>query len=167
MVTAEYTHVTVPVDDVDEAIAFYQDVFGFEEIPAVTFDTPVRWLDCGGLQLHLLEQEVPAPEFHHFALHVDDFETFYHAARANEGATFEALPNTEFRNGDPPIAYLPNGTVQAYMRDLFGNFIEINYPDVDDIDPEVVPNLVERPDVSPDTPEDGDIYGTYGLQPSD
>lgn len=164
MVTSQYTHVTIPVADADVAAEFYMDVFGMEEVPAVKFDTPVRWMDCGGLQLHLLQFEVPAPEYHHFALHVDDFEEFYRRARANEGATFEALPNAEFDGDNPPIAYLPNGTVQAYLRDPFGNFIEVNYPDVEDIDPEVVPNLVERPDVSPDTPADGDIYGQYGLQ---
>lgn len=167
MVESQYTHVTIPVDDADVAAAFYRDVFGMDEIPAVKFDTPVRWMDCGGLQLHLLEQEVPAPAYHHFALHVDDFEAFYRAARENEGASFEALPDNEFRDGDPPIAYLPNGTVQAYLRDPFGNFIEVNYPDVDAIDPSVVPNLVERQDVSPDTPADGDIYGAYGVQPAD
>lgn len=167
MTETQYTHVTLPVDDVDGAAAFYADVFGLEEIPAVNFDAPVRWFKCGPLQLHLLEIPVEAPEYHHFAIHVEDFEAFYRAAMEHEDATFEALTEqtgAEFIDGEPPVLYLDSGTVQAYMRDPFGNLIEINYPDVNDLDREVVKNVVRRPDVAPDSPEDADIYGKYGLE---
>lgn len=165
MVECAYTHVTIPVDDVDEAAEFYMNVFDMDEIPSVTFDTPVRWMDCGGLQLHLLGFTVDAPEYHHFALHVDDFEEFYLAAMEHDGATWEPLPGSDFEDGHPPIYYLPNGEIQSYLRDPSGNMIEVDYPDVDDIDPDVVPHLVSRHDVAEDTPPEAGIYGDYGLSP--
>lgn len=168
MGATQYTHVTISVDDVDESVEFYMDVFDMDEIPAVNFDAPVRWMDNGGLQLHLLGTQVGAPAYHHFGVHVEDFEAFYTAAMANEGATFEALTEqtgAEFVDGEPPVLYLPTGTVQAYVRDPSGNLIEVNYPNVEDLDESVVKNIVERPDVSPGTPEGADIYGRYGLDP--
>jgi hypothetical protein len=58
------------------------------------------------------------------------------------------------------VYYLPTGTVQWYVRDPSGNLIEINYPDVEDIDQSVVQNIVERGDVEA---RDGPAAGADGF----
>lgn len=172
MVDASYTHVTITADDLDESIDFYESVFGMEQIPTPNWDLPIQWVNCGGLQLHIVETDAAVPNFHHFAIHVDDLESVYTAIRAHEAATFEVLEqyvSGDYSEGAPPVYYLPTGTVQMYVRDPAGNMIEVNYPNVDELDTETVPNLIERDDVGPPEPgsPQGDIYGEWGVQPTD
>ena len=44
-------------------------------MPSPDFSGPVRWLRVGNL--HLFLDDSPAPQRHHFALDVDDFEAAY------------------------------------------------------------------------------------------
>jgi len=55
------------------------------------------------------------------------------------------------------VCYLPAGTGQWYIRDPSENPIEINDPEVDDIDESLVRIIVEREDVEPGG--GGDNYG--------
>ncbi|SDX63838.1 hypothetical protein SAMN04487946_101474 [Halobellus clavatus] len=55
------------------------------------------------------------------------------------------------------MCYLPTGTEQWYIRDPSENPIEINDPEVDDIDESLVRIIVEREDVEPGG--GGDNYG--------
>lgn len=163
MVTARYTHVTVQADDLEASVRFYESVFGMERLPTPDFEEPIQWLRCGDLQLHLVERDAEAPSLNHHALHVDDFEAVYLAVEEDDGAEFVALPHVDagFVDGAPPVYVLPTGEVQLYVRDPAGNLLEVNAPDVDEIDPTVVTNLVARADVAP--PESGSpppvLYG--------
>jgi len=168
MVRSSYTHVSITAADLDESVEFYEDVFGLEQIPTPNWNLPVQWLAVDGLQLHLVETEANVPEFHHFALHVDDLEHVYTSVVEHPTAAVEELDQYVDRTGSgeaPPVYYLPNGTVQLYVRDPNGTMIEVDYPDVEDLDPAVVTNTVERDDLQPPEPgeEAGDIYGEYGF----
>ena len=72
-----FTHVSIGARDLGESARFYRDFFGMEEVPSPNFSGPVRWLRVGGLQLHLFQDEGPAPARYHFALDVDDFGAAY------------------------------------------------------------------------------------------
>ena len=74
-------HVSISAPDLDASIRFYTEVFGMERVPAPKFpDQIVAWLRLGEQQLHLFQRE-GAPQYHHFALDVDDFEAAYAAGR--------------------------------------------------------------------------------------
>ncbi len=127
-----FTHVSIGARDLEESARFYKDFFGMEEVPAPNFPGPVRWLRVGGLQLHLFQDDDPAPFGHHFAVDVDDFEEAFRKAaelgiRADGGYT--------------TVRELPDGAVQMYVRDPAGNLVEINWPDVTTLDREVIPEI--------------------------
>lgn len=171
MVNARYTHVTIVADELEEAVQFYGNVFGMEQIPTPDWDLPIQWVGCGDLQLHLVETEANIPEFHHFAVHVDDLEHVYEAVKSHDSAEFEVLEqyvHGGYEDGAPPVYYLPTGTVQMYIRDPTGNMIEVNYPEVDELNEEIITNLVKRDDVSAPEPGEptGDVYGEWGVQPT-
>jgi lactoylglutathione lyase len=124
------THVSVPARDLDEAVGFYEKLFGLEELSHPDFPSPVRWLRVGGLQLHLFESDGPALAGQHFGIDVDDFEAVYQGAsemgiRVEEGY---------FSN----LYELPDGSVQMYLRDPSGNLVEVNWPDAGALDRSVV-----------------------------
>ena len=127
-----FTHVSIGATDLEESVGFYENFFGMEEVPSPDFSGPVRWLRVGGLQLHLFLDDSPAPERHHFALDVDDFEEAYRKA--------EALG---VRDGDrfSTVRELPDGAVQMYLRDPAGNLVEVNWPDVSTLDRRVIPEI--------------------------
>jgi lactoylglutathione lyase len=127
-----FTHVSISATDLEESARFYKDFFGMEEVPSPDFSGPVRWLRVGGLQLHLFLDEDPAPERHHFALDVDDFEAAYR--RAEE---FDVRDKGRFAT----VRELPDGAVQMYLRDPAGNLVEVNWPDVTTLDREVIPEI--------------------------
>ena len=127
-----FTHVSIGATDLEESVRFYRDFFGMEEVPSPDFSGPVRWLRVGGLQLHLFLDDSPAPERHHFALDVDDFEAAYRKAE-----------ELGVRDGDrfSTVRELPDGAVQMYLRDPSGNLVEVNWPDVNTLDREVIPEI--------------------------
>jgi lactoylglutathione lyase len=115
-----FTHVSISATDLDESVRFYTDFFGMEEVPSPDFSGPVRWLRVGNLQLHLFLDRSPAPARHHFALDVDDFEAAYRKA--------EELG-------------IRDGGVQMYLRDPAGNLVEVNWPDVQTLDRDIIPEI--------------------------
>ena len=127
-----FTHVSIGATNLEESVRFYRGFFGMEEVPSPDFSGPVRWLRVGGLQLHLFLDDSPAPERHHFALDVDDFEAAYRKAE-----------ELGVRDGDrfSTVRELPDGAVQMYLRDPSGNLVEVNWPDVNTLDREVIPEI--------------------------
>jgi len=136
-------HVSISARDLAESTRFYVEVFGMEPIPTYTFAFPVQYLRLGDLQLHLFERDTPAPDFHHFAINVDDFEAAYTKARE--------LGIQESRAFFSHAYELPDGSVQMYFRDPSGNLVEVDWPDVTTIDRTVVTDLKRLED---DVPQD-------------
>lgn len=88
-------HVAMQVDDIEEAVAFYTDLF---EPTAVNRDVPgAAFLEIGDQFIALFERG-PRTEEPHFGLVVDDREA---ARSALEEAGVEVLPGRFFDIRDP------------------------------------------------------------------
>lgn len=140
-----FTHVSISARDLDESVRFYEDFFGMEEVPSPDFSGPVRWLRVGGLQLHLFLDERPAPTRHHFALDVDDFEEVYRKAQGTGAQVASGNYST--------VRELPDGAVQMYIKDPAGNLVEVNWPDVNTLDRELIGEIRKI-----DGPPDAALY---------
>jgi catechol 2,3-dioxygenase-like lactoylglutathione lyase family enzyme len=138
-----FNHVSVSARDLEESTRFYVEVLGMEKIPTYNFAFPVQYLRLGDLQLHLFERDTPAPEFHHFAVNVDDFEAAYTKARELGIQEEKAFFSHAYE--------LPDGSVQMYLRDPAGNLVEVDWPDVTTVDRSVVTELKRLED---DVPQD-------------
>jgi YD repeat-containing protein len=138
-------HVSIHARELSESVQFYVDVLGMEPIPTYNFAFPVQYLRLGDLQLHIFERDTEPPPFHHVGINVDDFEQAYLRAKAlgvlERGSFFEDMYE------------LPDGSVQMYLRDPAGNLIEIDWPDVETLDPSVFSELKKLGDVVPQTGE--------------
>jgi catechol 2,3-dioxygenase-like lactoylglutathione lyase family enzyme len=141
MVTSRFTHTSILADDLDESVAFYEDVFGMERVPSPRFSVPVEWLRCGDLTLHLFDRDIEAADYYHIGLHVDDFESVY-----REAIDRDIVSNFDPETDEPVVYELPDGAVQFYIEDPTGNLVEVNYPDVAELDRSVVTNVVKRSD---------------------
>jgi len=109
-------HVSLNVRDVEEALRFYIEALGLEEIPRPAFPFPGAWLRSGGQEIHLIRQEDHrAPEGQHFAFRVDDVD-----------AAAAALSARGVKVGGPMD--VPGAGRQAFLRDPSGNLIELNQP---------------------------------------
>ena len=146
MRATRFTHVSIHAYDLDESVRFYVEVFGMRHVESPDFSFPVEWLVLGDQQLHLfLRDNVPAPEFHHIGLDIDDFEAAYLAATERglfDGGTFGAT-----------IRELLDGTVQMYLRDPAGNLVEVNWPDAGTLDRSVVTAMKSVADERPQSAE--------------
>jgi catechol 2,3-dioxygenase-like lactoylglutathione lyase family enzyme len=137
-------HVSIPAPDVDEAMRWWQELFGMEQLPAPNFGFPVRWLRLGDFQLHLYTSEQPAHQGQHFGMEVDDFEEAYR--RLDAAGAFEE------RSRFASMYELPNGIVQLYFRDPNGNLVEIDHPDVSALDRSLFGDRLRR--LEDDQPQD-------------
>jgi YD repeat-containing protein len=120
-------HVSIPASDVDAAMRWWRDTFGMDELPSPNFGFPVRWLRLGDFQLHFFHSSDRSDPGQHFGMQVDDFEEAYRTLK--EAGVFDA--------SGPRVAFLyelPSGQVQLYVRDPFGNLVEINHPDIGALD---------------------------------
>jgi lactoylglutathione lyase len=138
-------HVSISAPDLEASARFYVEVFGMERVPAPLFaNQRVAWLRLGDQQLHLFERE-GAPQYHHFALDVDDFEGAYKRVRE-----LEIRDDTTFMGG---IFELPGGEAQMYLRDPAGNLVEVDWPDASTLDRGVVTEIRRLAEMVPQTPE--------------
>ena len=140
-----FNHVSISVDNLEESIRFYSEVLGMEKLPTFTMASPAQFLRAGNLQLHLVQRRVPAPEYHHFALNVDNFEAIYLKA--------EELSLWDNKGLFPHLREMPDGAVQMYIRDPSGNLIEIDWPDVTTLDRSIIPEIKKLSDTVPQTAE--------------
>lgn len=151
------THVSIIAEDVEESAAFYEEVVGCRRVPTPTFgrqddfdaeeDISFQIVRVGDHQLHLWNdpaREIEATRFAHFGIHVDDFEAVYR--RAEERDAFAAIGV----ESAPPKVFEFNGTAQLYLRDPTGNLLEIDYPDIADLDRSVFADVVSRETSGPD-----------------
>jgi lactoylglutathione lyase len=137
--------VSVHALDMDESIRFYTEIFGMELIPSPDFGTPVEWLRLGDQQLHLFVRDTDAPRYHHLGLDVDDFDSVYRTAK-DRGLLDRTM-------GRDAIRSHPAGWVQMYIRDPAGNLVEVDWPDITTLDPEVAAEISKLDDEVPQTGE--------------
>jgi glyoxylase I family protein len=106
-------HVSINVDDVPAALAFYVDVLGLEprdDRPDFGFDG--AWLDAGGQQVHLIAAPPPPGLGQHFAVLVDDLDT-----------VVAELRDRGVEVSDPsPVGR----SLQAFVSDPAGNLVELH-----------------------------------------
>jgi catechol 2,3-dioxygenase-like lactoylglutathione lyase family enzyme len=132
-------HVSIPAEDVDAAVRFYEELFELERLPAPNFGFPVRWLRLGDLQLHIFTVDaMPARTNQHLGIEVDDFEAAY--LRLKELGLFDTAQREAF------LWELPSGEMQLYFRDPYGNLVEIVHRDVATLDRSVFGDDLRRLD---------------------
>lgn len=108
-------HVSINVDDLDAAMAFYVDTLGLGVLdtrPDLGF--PGAWLDAGEQEIHLLQVDgFEAPKGQHFAFEVDDL-----------AGAISTLGERGVETTSP--ATMDGICVQAFLKDPTGNLIELN-----------------------------------------
>jgi catechol 2,3-dioxygenase-like lactoylglutathione lyase family enzyme len=142
MAATSVNHVSIHANDLDESMAFYEQLFGMQRIATPTFAFPVQWLRFGRQQLHLfVRSDVLAPRFHHVGLNVDDFEAIYWRVRE------QRLQDTStFFSG---MYELPDGSAQMYIRDPADNLIEVDWPEARTLDRRIRAELITFSDTVP------------------
>jgi lactoylglutathione lyase len=138
-------HVSIAAADLEESTRFYEDVFSMERIPSPTFESPVQWLRVGDMQLHLFQDDGPAPPRHHLGITIDDFDAAYEAVKARTSDTWGWR-----------LVELPSRQVQLYFRDPSDNLIELNWPDADTLDRSKYPELRKISEQIPQRPDSTD-----------
>lgn len=110
-------HVSVDVDDLPAAVAFYRDVLGLAVAPRPeSLGDNGIWFELGNAQLHLVEAggfESPRTA-QHFAMQVADTEAVVAELRA--------------KGVDVTEPFDIGAGVQAFFRDPAGNLLELNQP---------------------------------------
>lgn len=106
-------HVSINVEDVDAALAFYTNVLGLTVRPdRPDFGFPGAWLDAGGQQVHLIGASTPPAKGQHFAIRVEDLGTAVAELRSRGVAVSDARP--------------VGSSLQAFLDDPSGNQIELH-----------------------------------------
>jgi glyoxylase I family protein len=106
-------HVSVNVDDVDAAVAFYVGALGGtvrDDRPQFGFGG--AWINLGSGQVHLIEAPVPPNMGQHFAVRVGDLD-----------AVVRELRSKGLRVSDPSDVG-PNR--QTFVNDPAGNTVELH-----------------------------------------
>ncbi len=96
---------------------------------------------AGNVVFHLWsdpESETQPLSYHHFGIHVDDFEAVYE--KAKERDLFTRLGE----DAAPPQVWDINGNAQMYIQNPVGNIIEIDYPNIDELNKSKFEEIVER-----------------------
>lgn len=108
-------HVSINVDDVDAALAFYVGTLGLSRrADRPDFRFGGAWLDAGGQQVHLIHAPVPADRGQHFALLVTDLDEAVRDLRADGIEVSDPVPVGTSR--------------QAFLTDPAGNRVELHQP---------------------------------------
>jgi len=106
-------HVSINIDDVDAALAFYVDTLGLvARTDRPDFGFPGAWLNAGNQQVHLIGASVPIDQGQHFALQVDDLDATIAELRDGGVAVSDAVAVGTGR--------------QAFLHDPAGNMVELH-----------------------------------------
>ena len=109
-------HVALVVDDLQEAIEFYEQEMGLERLPAFEFDYPAQFFKINETQqLHLTEWKDKPSYRGHWCVEVDDFNALFW--RMKELGKIDVEPWGKVRR-------LPSGGMQMFIRDPSDNLIE-------------------------------------------
>jgi catechol 2,3-dioxygenase-like lactoylglutathione lyase family enzyme len=141
-------HVSIVVRDMAESIGFYEDLLGARRVPTAKFSQGnVVWLTLGSTQLHLFESDGGDDPtlHHHLGIDVEDFDAVY--AKAKERGLLDT------HSFGSALRSHPMGWVQMYLRDPAGNLVEIDWPDVESLDPATRADIVPLESA---VPQDGD-----------
>lgn len=114
-------HVSFRVDDLEAALAFYQDVLGCRRIPRPdAINVPGAWLQAGDTQVHIIE--TPADE-----------STGTPPARINPVACHVAFRTSNLDQAEAALRARgfavergPSEVAQIFVRDPSGNLIELS-----------------------------------------
>jgi len=131
MPAIDLNHVSISTRDFDESLRFYTEFLGLEHIATPVMSVRVEWLRVGQRQVHLFPASEPAPDRHHLAFEIDNFEELF-LASAEQGYLVD-LP------GFAAATLLPDGSGQMYLRDPSGNLIELTQRDMTQVSRERVP----------------------------
>ena len=122
-------HVTLIVQNLEEACAFYEEEFGLEALPAFKLDFPAQFYRINDeQQLHITEWE-DEPSFRgHVCFQVEDFSSVFFRMKAQN--RIDVTPWGKVRK-------LPDGAMQMFIRDPSGNLVEISCAPGTDVDPSI------------------------------
>jgi catechol 2,3-dioxygenase-like lactoylglutathione lyase family enzyme len=147
----QLTHVSLIAEDVDESTEFYETVLGCEPVDTPHLgkqedfvaedDIQLQMLRIGNVQLHLWNdpaQPIESIKFAHFGIHVDDFMRVYRIAEERD------IFATVGESSAPPRIFDFNGTAQMYIHDPTGNLVEVDYPDISELDRSEFAEVVTR-----------------------
>ena len=124
MFTFSFNHLALSVIDVDESVAFYQEVFKFIEIENTASNSKTRWLALGeNKQLHLIPRpnaEIKTNKAVHFALAITDLNSFVNHLKILhiKYSDWLGTSNKDYVRKD--------GIQQVYFQDPDGYWIEVN-----------------------------------------
>ncbi|KIA94057.1 glyoxalase [Pedobacter kyungheensis] len=111
-------HVTLIVDNLEKAGAFYSQELGLEPLPAFQFDYPVMFFRFNDeQQLHISEWEDQTSFRGHICVQVDDFSSVFFRMKALNAIDI---------NPWGKVRKLPDGAMQMFVRDPAGNLVEIS-----------------------------------------
>ncbi len=119
-----FNHIALSVKDVNQSVAFYQEVFQLKEIKNTASNSKTRWLQLtDSTQLHLIPRpnaEIKTNKAVHFALATIGFKEFVnHLETLNfEYSDWKDTPNKDYTRDD--------GVKQVYFQDPDGYWIEVN-----------------------------------------
>lgn len=149
MVTVELNHVSVLATDIDESAEFYCEVLGMDRVPTPNFEVPVQWVQGRVGQIHLFERDIDPASYYHFGVTVDDFEAVYRRAKADD-----LFANWD-DNAEGSIYRLPDDAAQMYLNDPAGNLLEVDYPDIESLDDEILEQVIDRRELQEQTGDAG------------
>jgi catechol 2,3-dioxygenase-like lactoylglutathione lyase family enzyme len=124
-------HVAIITSKLERSIEFYQGTFDLERIARPPFKSAGAWFNCGGQQLHIIENPNGTFRSSH---KIDDMDWHYAFCTKNFPAVIERLVAQGFREdakeGDPKRLLVNRSGVagfqQAYLLDPDLNIVEIN-----------------------------------------
>ena len=119
-----FDHTALHVADLGRSVAFYERLFGLEEIAAPGDPAVIRWLSLGGTdQLHLIHYGdgfVEPTKAVHFALRVSDLDAL--VARVQQ----MDVPYSDWPGVAGAVSTRGDGIRQIYVQDPDGYWIEVN-----------------------------------------